>query len=874
MNNINTPQISEPTMKKRLHISPLWIFTLIAFLLAGGLLYKSINDSGQQIEIYFKDAQGIEAGRTTIRYQGLEVGMVRQITLSDDLKSIYAQVDIYPEAKKILLKNTVFWIVRPKATLTGITGLDTLVTGNYIAVQPGDGPIETTFVASDEAPKESFNDHSLHLQLKTPDLGAINIGSGVYYKKVRVGEVYDYQLDPLENNITVSFKIQKEHASLVMKESRFWNVSGVNAQFGLSGVSVNIENLTSLIAGGIAFDSPLKGIPAKHLETYTLYPSINETERGQKIRIKLPDNHGIKNTEAPILFQGLEVGRLNGIHFSPSYSGTFADANIDPSMRWALTSGTEFVIEKPEFNLSGVKNISNMLFGNSLSLQPGKGQVSYEFTAKTTQNILADNPDSLTVHLSAEDAWGIDKNTRVIYRGLEVGFVHKTSLKNNEVALELVILSEYKHLVKTQSLFYILGGISAQMNSDGVEVIVPSMTQIADPAITFSSEGKQKVNPSYVLFKSQIHAQNAKISSIGSKKITLIANKLPSISEGSPVMYKNFTVGKVKNFKLVKNHVEVSIEIDKHYQHLLTKNSVFWDHSGIDIKANLSGVEINTASFKSILKGGLSFDEMKGIENKIGQNWKLYESLTAAQNYGLEIDFEAQDANGLSKGSAIRYQGVDVGEIMQITPDFQHDGIRVKAIIYPEYSDHVVKKDSYFWITQPHFSLTKMENLDSLFVGYVSVAPGKGKSHRNFKLHKSEEFPGGLSLVLESENLDSVTVGTPLFFRDFEVGAVTNVRLGRFADRVLLEIKISDDYKHLVRENTLFWNHSGVDVSIGLTGATIKSGTIESIVRGGIAFATPEGAKLEKIANSGRHFLLHKTSKPEWVKWKTAIPAF
>ena len=137
MNNINTPQISEPTMKKRLHISPLWIFTLIAFLLAGGLLYKSINDSGQQIEIYFKDAQGIEAGRTTIRYQGLEVGMVRQITLSDDLKSIYAQVDIYPEAKKILLKNTVFWIVRPKATLTGITGLDTLVTGNYIAVQPG-----------------------------------------------------------------------------------------------------------------------------------------------------------------------------------------------------------------------------------------------------------------------------------------------------------------------------------------------------------------------------------------------------------------------------------------------------------------------------------------------------------------------------------------------------------------------------------------------------------------------------------------------------------------------------------------------------------------------------------------------------------------
>lgn len=878
MNNTEEPQVSEPVLKKISSLSPLWIFTLIAFIFAGGLLYKSLNDAGERIEIYFKDAQGIEAGRTTIRYQGLEVGMVRRIILSDDLKSIYAVADIYPEAKKILLKSTVFWVVRPKASLTGISGLDALVTGNYIAVQPGDntnkGEIETTFIAAEEAPKDAFNDNSLHLQLTTPDLASINIGSGVYYKKVLVGEVYDYHLNPAENNVTVSLGIKKEHASLVMKNSRFWNVSGVNASINSSGIDVNIENFASIIAGGIAFDSPAQGTPAQHLDTYTLYPSINDTDRGINITLLLPEDHGIKNPRSPILFQGLEIGRLNGIHFNASFSATVANANIDPAMAWTLKSKSEFAIEKPEISFSGVKNISNLVLGNFLSLQPGKGKETRKFTAKTTQNIIANNPQSLIVNLNAENSWGLEKNTSVIFRGLNVGFVHNTSLQNNEVKLELVIFPKFKHLVKSDSRFYIVGGITGQINAEGLEVIVPAFTQMADPSISFTSEGKEKVNEVYPLFKTEIHARNAQKSAGGYKQITLIADKLPSISKGSPVMYKNFTVGSVEEFVLVKNSVEVIIQIDNHYKHLLTSHTVFWDHSGIDIKGSLSGVEVDTASLKSILTGGISFGDIKGIENKKGKQWKLYKSLTAAKNYGLEITLEAQNTNGLSKGSYIRFQGVNIGEVSSLIPDFKRDGVTVNAIIYPEHSENLAKTNSYFWITQPHFSLTKTENLDSLFGAYISVVPGAGKKQTQFLLHKSAEYPGGLTLILESENLDSVTVGTPLLFRDFEVGAITDVRLGRFADRVLLKIKISDDYKHLVRNNTVFWNHSGIDVSIGLTGATIRSGTLESITRGGIAFATPESEKLEKVAKEEQHFLLHKAAKPEWIKWRTAIPSF
>ncbi len=123
----------------------------------------------------------------------------------------------------------------------------------------------------------------------------------------------------------------------------------------------------------------------------------------------------------------------------------------------------------------------------------------------------------------------------------------------------------------------------------------------------------------------------------------------------------------------------------------------------------------------------------------------------------------------------------------------QYEGVIVNAILYPEYSSKLAKATSYFWVAQPTLSLTKTENLDSLFGAYISVVPGNGKLREEFQLHNAAEYKGGLALVLESENRGSVNVGTPILFRDFEVGTVTDVRLGRFADRVLIEVKISDD---------------------------------------------------------------------------------
>ncbi len=196
MNNGPNNQQPEPVnIKRDRGISPLWILPILALVLAGWLVFKAVNEAGQRIKIHFSDAAGLTAGRTTIRYQGLEVGIVRDVNLSDDLQSIYAEADIYPEAVRILKEGTRFWLVKPKASITGISGLDALVSGNYIALQPGEGKAAYEFSALDTQPSDTpLGGQGLKIQLRSPNLGSVSIGSQVLYKKIPVGEVYSYTL--------------------------------------------------------------------------------------------------------------------------------------------------------------------------------------------------------------------------------------------------------------------------------------------------------------------------------------------------------------------------------------------------------------------------------------------------------------------------------------------------------------------------------------------------------------------------------------------------------------------------------------------------------------------------------------------------------
>lgn len=878
MNKNETPE-NQVKLKQDRKISPLWILPIIALCLAGWLGYKSYSEMGQRIQIHFTNAQGLIEGRTTIRYQGLEVGIVRKISLADNLKDIYVTADIYPKATKLLSKNTRFWLVKPKASLSGITGLDALVSGNYIAIQPPEDVMagkkhdfETEYAALKEEPMDIRAQNGVNITLTSKDLGSISVGSKIMFRKIPIGEVTNFTLADDGSSVKIQTSIKQEYAHIVNSDSRFWNVSGMSTSIGFNGIDVQLESLNSLLIGAIAVDSPEDGQPISADKVYKLYPDIKTAGRGVRITMDMPDNSNV-SANAPIMYKGIEVGQITDIGLSDDKTKVVASAAIQPAFSDALNNGSHFVLEEAKLSLTEMKNVSNFIRGNYLSLVPGTGQRARHFSVVKKNELLRASHQTTQINLSADDTYGLEEGTQILYRGIPVGNINKIYLDGERVRFDAQIDTQYLHLIKSKSRFFITSSVDASFTGTGVNISMPPIKRLLAGSVSFDSLGEDKINSEYHLYASQPLADLAKYETAGSTGLTLFADTLPPVSIGSPILYRNLEVGKVSHFSLVDGGVKIKIRIENRYKHLLTKQTVFWNHSGVKVDASLSGLSVTASPLSSLLKGGISFDNLPGVENKLNDNWLLYQDYKSARQFGRKITLVTSENETVVKGMPIKYQGVQVGEVTLVHLNFPKKNVEISARIFPEYVDNIAKKDSHFWIVSPEIGLTGAKHIDTILSPYIEVEPSDSNDlSYTFSLEHHKKSTRGSTFYLQSLTRASVKVGAPILYRDFEIGHVTSIELGELADRVITTIDIDPKYAYLIRKNSVFWNVSGVNVSIGLTGANIKAGTVDNVLRGGIAFATPDDDALQPKAAVESTFLLNKEPQPEWLTWQLAIP--
>lgn len=863
-----------PDIKRNKGLSPLWILPILTMALAGWLVFKAIQDAGQRVQIYFSDAQGLVAGRTTIRYQGLEVGMVRDINLSSNLDNIYVDVDIYPEAIQLLGQDTRFWMVKPTASLSGISGLDALVSGNYIAIQPGDEASEpkSVYTALDRAPSDLLARQGLNITLKSRDLGGISIGSQIVYRKIPIGEVYSYKLDDDAKNVLIKASIREQYRHIITDQSRFWNVSGIGANIGFEGVDVRLESLSALLSGSIAVDSPDGGEPVEDNEEFRLYRDLKTAGRGIAIQIALPDDNHIKASGAPIMYRGIEVGQITGLQLSEGREKIIASAAIQPAFSDMLTTGSRFVLEEAKVSLSGVENLTNLVQGNYLTLIPGDGQRARQFNAVRKFEFNKQQARSVALQLTSNNSFGLDAGANILYKGITVGSITQVSLITDQVVFDLLIDAEYSELIRSQNRFFVTGSASAELTESGLNISVPPAKQLLTGSVSFVSEGSGEAKERYPLYASQSLAELAKYNVSGWQTLTLFAPELPSISKGSPLLYRNLQVGSVSDFRLVDGGVIIDANIENQYKHLLSEQTVFWNRSGVEVDASLTGVNITAAPLKTIIQGGIAFDSLPGVDNRQKDKWLLYKDFKTARKYGQRVTLHFDGSTTITAGTPIHYKGVQVGEVTLVTPLFSKGGVEIQARILPEYAQTIAVSGSHFWQSQAEIGLSGVKNIHNLITPSINVEPGNGQPQHQFALNTAPQIHKGVQFRLQTESRGSVTSGTPILYREIEVGQVRAVSLGEFADRVDIDIDILPEYAYLVRRNSVFWNTSGVDVSIGLTGANIKAGTVESIVRGGITFATPQQTQLEPIAQDGHTFYLHPKAEESWRSWRTVIP--
>lgn len=766
MNNDQDLPLEQLILKKHKGMSPIWILPIVALLIGLWFVFKTYTQEDILIEIEFESGDGIVLEKTEVVYKGIPVGIVTNMVAKEDLTGVIVTAAIQRTASRFLNTDTDFWLVKPRISLSGVSGIDTLFSGNYIGMQPGlDGESTKHFVALEDAPAVSDRAPGLYLTLHTDELGSVSEGSEVLFRKIPVGRVQSYNLNEVENGVEINIHILEQFQHLVKKGSRFWNASGISVKGNLSGIKVRTESLSSVMLGGIAFINPegADDTLAENGDEFELFDDFDMAEVGIPGLIHFESGEGLSEDITKIVYEGQPVGMVRKIELEDDLTGIKAHVVFDPSIESMLKSETRFWKVGAKFSLQGVSGLETLLFGNYITFRPGKGESTTEFYAQ-------------------DDTPPIDKS------------------------------------------------------------------------------------------KPGLH-------------ITLRSPVLGSLMEGSKIYYRKIPIGQVKHYEFAKDSDEVLIHafIKPQAAKYINTETRFYNASGVTVEASIpkKGIKVRTESLSSLVSGGIAIVtdlDSESAKAKNNDQYTLYEDYDAANEKGIMITLEFPSSEGLAPGAEVRYQDVKIGEVKTIKWFDDLNRVKVKALIYPE-GESVAREDSLFWVAAPELGFRIRNPETMIFGGFIQVKPGSGKPATEFvgldymPAGAEVDFSSGLTVRLKAERARTIIRNDPVWYREMIVGKVVGFELAPDSSDVYILAHIRETYKPLIRENTVFWNASGMQCGFGyggFFGCTIAP--IERMFAGGLSFATPPKNKAGDVVENGHVFEMHWQEKSKkWLKWNPDI---
>jgi paraquat-inducible protein B len=309
---------------KRLRISVVWIIPILAAVVAIGIAIQRITNEGPTITVVFKAAQGIQAGKTFLKYKEVTIGEVSAVDLSEDYTKVVVKAKIAKHAAGLMVEDTKLWVVTPRITLSGVSGLGTLLSGNYIEVQRGKSASRRYSFVGLDVPSTVPDRHGRQFVLKASSLGSVGVGAPLYYRSLAVGQVLGYTLGGDGKSIEITVFVDAPYDQYVTSVTRFWNASGVDVSTGEDGLDVHMESLAALLAGGIAFETPdflPSAEPAAANTSFTLYPNQSLAMKqpySLERRYVLHFNESVRGLPigAPVTLMGVTVGQVTDVGLS------------------------------------------------------------------------------------------------------------------------------------------------------------------------------------------------------------------------------------------------------------------------------------------------------------------------------------------------------------------------------------------------------------------------------------------------------------------------------------------------------------------------------------------------------------------------------
>ena len=313
---------ARPEVTRGRGISPVWIIPLVALVLGIWMVVHTLMSEGPDVEIRFSTAQGLEEGKTKVKYRNVQVGVVEAVRLSDDREAVLAQVKLDRDVTDMLREDTRFWVVTARLGAGSVSGLDTLLSGAYIEMSPGQGRAGARdFVALERPPLTPRGTEGLRLTLVSEEAHSVSTGDSVLYKGYEVGRVESAEFDPQRQQMRYSLFIDAPFHTLVNSSVRFWDVSGVSVSAGANGIDLRMGSLDTVFFGGVTFGVPPglpSGEPVQDEAEFRLYPSFeaaidNPYRHGEYFVISFTQSLRGLLPGAPVEYRGIPLGRVEHV---------------------------------------------------------------------------------------------------------------------------------------------------------------------------------------------------------------------------------------------------------------------------------------------------------------------------------------------------------------------------------------------------------------------------------------------------------------------------------------------------------------------------------------------------------------------------------
>jgi paraquat-inducible protein B len=529
-----TTEATQVQVRKRRGPSIVWLIPIVAALIGIGVAYRTISERGPTIELVFQDGGGLEAGKTKVKYLDVEVGLITSVDIDADLDKVVATAEMVPGAKSHLDDKAVFWLVSPHFSLSGISGLGTVVSGEYVALQPGNGKLGARrFEVATSPPPGVTHEGAMRVQLNADDLGSLGPGSPVTYRGLEAGEVERHEMLADGVHFTVHALIFKDFKHLVLEDTWFWNASGLDVTVGPGGLNVRTGSLGSILAGGIAFGTPPEGMGSAAVQegaAFDLYESYESAHasRGRRrgLTVVVEARDGSMPHGAPVFYRKHEVGHVDTSELSPDATtvrytiviehryaalvrknsrfwnagGVKAHVGLSgldletDSLKSILEGGIEFATPDPPgaqaekdalFALHEKPRASWLAWAPRIPLGDADEKTAVAHALKPRGS----GAPSLRFVLESFSASSVKSGDAITYRELKVGQIgaRRLSADGKTVRFQAVVWPRYANLVRENSRFWNTSGVDVHLGLSGLEVQTGSMESMLEGGVAFAT---------------------------------------------------------------------------------------------------------------------------------------------------------------------------------------------------------------------------------------------------------------------------------------------------------------------------------------------------------------------------------------------------